>query len=101
MSRCDAQHPFHQELEQVIEVLNEAIVENWEVKGNSPGLKPILTQVVLKAVVLGQYNDNLPDLMLRLFLYNKFTVTKLIKRTIWQGSLSTIPPREAQKCLRA
>ena len=65
------------DLEQAIEVLKEAIAkENWEVKGKfPPGLKPILAQVALKAVILGEYDDNFSNLMPRLFPYNKFTMT--------------------------
>ena len=71
------QHPFHPELEQAIDVLKEAIAkENWEVKGKFPqGLKPLLSQVALKAVILGEYDDNFFNLMPRLFPYNKFTMT--------------------------
>ncbi|RPD56760.1 hypothetical protein L226DRAFT_573756 [Lentinus tigrinus ALCF2SS1-7] len=45
--------PFHAELEQAIEVLNDAIgKENCNVKGKvPPGLKPLLGQVALNAVI--------------------------------------------------
>ena len=58
-------------------MLKEAIAkENWDVKGKfPPGLKPILGQVALKAVILGEYDDNFFNLMPRLFPYNKFTMT--------------------------
>ena len=71
------QHPFSAELEQAIEVLKEAIAkENWEAKGKfPPGIKPLLAQVALKAVILGEYDDNFFNLMPRLFPYNKFTMT--------------------------
>ena len=71
------QHPFSAELEQAIEVLKEAIAkENWEVKGKfPPGIKPLLAQVALKAIVLGEYDENFFNLMPRLFPYNKFTMT--------------------------
>ena len=71
------QQPFHPELEQAIDVLKEAIAkENWEVKGKfPPGLKPLLGQVALKAVILGEYDENFFNLMPRLFPYNKFTMT--------------------------
>ncbi len=71
------QQPFHPELEQAMEVLKEAIAkEKWDVKGKfPPGLKPILGQVALKAVILGEYDDNFFNMMPRLFPYNKFTMT--------------------------
>ncbi|TBU23313.1 hypothetical protein BD311DRAFT_800081 [Dichomitus squalens] len=89
-------HPFHPELEQAIEVLKEAIAkENWEVKGKfPPGLKPILAQVALKAVILGEYDENFFNLMPRLFPYNKFTMTKLIKRTIWRDHTNLLVDRQ-------
>ncbi|KAI0744465.1 hypothetical protein C8Q76DRAFT_606323 [Earliella scabrosa] len=89
-------HPFHPELEQAIEVLKEAIAkENWEVKGKfPPGLKPLLAQVALKAVILGEYDDNFFNLMPRLFPYNKFTMTKLIKRTIWRDHTNLLLDRQ-------
>ena len=50
--------------------------ENWEVKGKFPtGLKPLLAQVALKAIILGEYNDNFFNLMPKIFPYNRFTMT--------------------------
>ncbi|RPD77316.1 hypothetical protein L226DRAFT_602847 [Lentinus tigrinus ALCF2SS1-7] len=88
--------PFHPELEQAIEVLKEAIAkESWDVKGKfPPGLKPLLGQVALKAVILGEYDDNFFNLMPRLFPYNKFTMTKLIKRTIWRDHTNLLLDRQ-------
>ncbi|TFK88241.1 hypothetical protein K466DRAFT_489328 [Polyporus arcularius HHB13444] len=88
--------PFHPELEQAMEVLKEAIAkEKWDVKGKfPPGLKPILGQVALKAVILGEYDDNFFNMMPRLFPYNKFTMTKLIKRTIWRDHTNLLLDRQ-------
>ncbi|OBZ74754.1 hypothetical protein A0H81_05563 [Grifola frondosa] len=88
--------PFHPELEQAIETLREAVAkENWEVKGKfPPGLKPLLAQVALKAIILGEYDDNFFNLMPRLFPYNKFTMTKLIKRTIWKEHTNLLVERQ-------
>ncbi|KAJ8474761.1 hypothetical protein ONZ51_g7004 [Trametes cubensis] len=88
--------PFHPELEQAIGVLKEAIAkENWDVKGKfPPGLKPLLGQVALKAVILGEYDDNFFNLMPKLFPYNKFTMTKLIKRTIWRDHTNLLIDRQ-------
>ncbi|KAI0758849.1 hypothetical protein C8Q74DRAFT_266209 [Fomes fomentarius] len=89
-------HPFHPDLEQAIDVLKEAIAkENWDVKGKfPPGLKPLLAQVALKAVILGEYDENFFNLMPRLFPYNKFTMTKLIKRTIWRDHTNLLLDRQ-------
>ncbi|KAM5540982.1 hypothetical protein V8D89_005293 [Ganoderma adspersum] len=89
-------HPFSAELEQAVEVLKEAIAkENWEAKGKfPPGIKPLLAQVALKAVILGEYDENFFNLMPRLFPYNKFTMTKLIKRTIWRDHTNLLTDRQ-------
>ena len=69
-------------------------VENWDAKGKfPPGLKPLLAQVALKAVILGEYNDNFFNLMPKLFPYNRFTMTKLIKRTIWRDHVNLLQER--------
>ena len=82
-------------------MLKEAIAkENWDVKGKfPPGLKPILGQVALKAVILGEYDDNFFNLMPTLFPYNKFTMTKLIKRTIWRDHMNLFIDRQ-EACLK-
>ncbi|PCH39692.1 hypothetical protein WOLCODRAFT_129469 [Wolfiporia cocos MD-104 SS10] len=88
--------PFHPELEVMLEQLRNAIPkENWDVKGKfPPALKPLLAQVALKAVMLGEYDDNFFNLMPRLFPYNKFTMTKLIKRTIWREHTDLLMERQ-------
>ena len=85
--------PFHPELEQMIESLKVAIAngkfkppislyivstqlsESW-VKGKfPPTLKPTLAQVALKAVILGEYDDNFFNLMPKIFPYNRYTLS--------------------------
>lgn len=85
--------PFHPELEQMIESLKGAIAngkcnldipfrvvstypsESW-VKGKfPPALKPTLAQVALKAVVLGEYDDNFFNFMPKIFPYNRYTLS--------------------------
>ncbi|KAK7684447.1 hypothetical protein QCA50_012394 [Cerrena zonata] len=88
--------PFHPEIEKGIEMLKEAVAkENWEVKGKFPqGLKPHLAQVALKAVILNEYDDNFFNMMPKIFPYNKYTMTKLIKRTIWKDHVSLLQERQ-------
>lgn len=51
-------------------------VENWDVKGKfPPGLKPLLSQVALKAITLNEYDDNFFNLMPKIFPYNRFTMS--------------------------
>ncbi|KAL4242679.1 hypothetical protein ABKN59_011519 [Abortiporus biennis] len=88
--------PFHPDLMPLLEELKAAIArENWEQKGKfPPAMKPLLSQVALKAIILGDYNENFFNLMPRLFPYNKFTMTKLIKRTIWREHTNLLVQRQ-------
>ncbi|CAL1698507.1 unnamed protein product [Somion occarium] len=88
--------PFHPEIEAGIEQLREAIAkENWEVKGKFPqSLKPLLAQVALRAVIMNEYDDNFFNVMPKIFPYNKYTMTKLIKRTIWKEHVSLLQQRQ-------
>ncbi|KAH9942100.1 hypothetical protein B0H21DRAFT_824167 [Amylocystis lapponica] len=88
--------PFHPELEDALGTLRVASKkENWDIKGKfPPGLKPLLGQVALKAIILGEYDDNFFNLMPQIFPYNKFTMTKLIKRTIWREHTNLLLERQ-------
>ncbi|KAI0799723.1 hypothetical protein BC629DRAFT_1591877 [Irpex lacteus] len=88
--------PFHPELEKAIEGLKDAISkEQWDTKGKfPPNLKPLLAQVALKAIVLGEYDDNFFNLMPRIFPYNRFTMFKLIKRTVWRQHTDLLLERQ-------
>ncbi|KIJ18050.1 hypothetical protein PAXINDRAFT_175314 [Paxillus involutus ATCC 200175] len=87
---------FHSELQAAIEDLKAAISkESWDVKGKfPPAIKPILADVALKAVRLGEYDDDFFGLMPVLFPYNRFTMTKLIKRTIFHDHLKLLVDRQ-------
>ncbi|THH27008.1 hypothetical protein EUX98_g7180, partial [Antrodiella citrinella] len=94
--------PFHPDLQVMIEQLKKTIseAENFDQKGKfPPTLKPVLAQVALKAIVLGEYDDNFFNLMPTLFPYNKFTMTKLIKRTIWRDHTNLLLDRQ-NACLQ-
>ncbi|KAH9929385.1 uncharacterized protein B0H18DRAFT_953565 [Fomitopsis serialis] len=88
--------PFHPDLDEMFEELKVAIAkENWEVKGKfPPGLKPMLAKIALKAILLGEYDDNFFNIMPTLFPYNKFTMTKLIKRTVWRDHTTLLVERQ-------
>ncbi|KAF8498185.1 hypothetical protein F5888DRAFT_1803108 [Russula emetica] len=89
-------HPFHPDLEAAIEDLKVAISkESWEPKGRfPPGIRPTLGAVALKAVKLNEYNDNFFNLMPRIFPYNRFTMSKLIKRQIFPEHLALLVKRQ-------
>ncbi|KAJ7579039.1 hypothetical protein C8J56DRAFT_1016307 [Mycena floridula] len=88
-------HSFHPELQKAIDGLKVAIAqESWETKGKfPPGLKPILAEVALKAIKLDEYDEYFWSLMPTLFPYNKFTMTKLIKRTVYQDHVNLLNER--------
>ncbi|KAF5391132.1 hypothetical protein D9757_003023 [Collybiopsis confluens] len=87
---------FHPELQASLETLKEAIKsESWEQKGKfPPAIKPILAQVAIKAVTLDQYDEHFFNLMPTLFPYNKFTMSKLIKRTIFADHIKLLVERQ-------
>ena len=56
--------------------------ENWDVKGKfPPALKPVLVKIALKAILLGEYNENFFNLMPRIFPYNRFTMFVSVEST--------------------
>lgn len=89
-------HPFHPDLEAAIEDLKAAISkENWEPKGKFPlGIRPVLGAVALKAIKLNEYDDNFFNVMPRIFPYNRFTMSKLIKRQIFPEHMALLVKRQ-------
>ncbi|KAH6912235.1 hypothetical protein BKA70DRAFT_1098496 [Coprinopsis sp. MPI-PUGE-AT-0042] len=87
---------FHPELQAAIEDLKKEIAkENWEQKGKfPPALKPHLSTLALLAIKLDEYDDHFFNLMPTLFPYNKFTMTKLIKRTVYPEHVSLLQERQ-------
>ncbi|KIY53562.1 hypothetical protein FISHEDRAFT_33043 [Fistulina hepatica ATCC 64428] len=87
---------FSPELQKAFERLKVAIrQESWEVKGKfPPNIKPLLAEVALLAVRLDEYDEHFFSLMPQLFPYNKFTMTKLIKRTIFQDHTTLLVERQ-------
>lgn len=91
-----ANHRFSDELEASFDALKVAIAEeNWEVKGKfPPSIKPKLQQLALQAIVLGEYNEHFFARMPTLFPYNKFTMTKLIKRLVYNDHHRLLTTRQ-------
>jgi hypothetical protein len=89
-------HPFHPDLEAAIEDLKAAISrESWEPKGRfPPGIRPTLGSVALQAIKLNEYNDNFFNLMPRIFPYNRFTMSKLVKRQIFPEHMALLVKRQ-------
>ncbi|KAA1475971.1 hypothetical protein DENSPDRAFT_842833 [Dentipellis sp. KUC8613] len=88
--------PFHPELEIAIKELKDAAAkESWETKGKfPPAIKPILAKVALKAIRLNEYDDNFFNLMPQIFPYNRFTMSKLIKRTVFNDHTALLTQRQ-------
>ncbi|TFK19472.1 hypothetical protein FA15DRAFT_174391 [Coprinopsis marcescibilis] len=91
-------HSFHPELQAAIEELKlEIEKENWEHKGKfPPGIKPHLAKLALLAIKLDEYDDHFFNLMPVLFPYNKYTMTKLIKRTVYPDHVALLQDRQEQ-----
>ncbi|PFH48181.1 hypothetical protein AMATHDRAFT_150462, partial [Amanita thiersii Skay4041] len=87
---------FHPEIQAEIENLKDAITkENWSQKGKfPPGIKPLLNKLALLAIKLDEYDDHFFSLMPTLFPYNKFTMSKLIKRTVFTDHVQFLVSRQ-------
>ncbi|KAJ7098392.1 hypothetical protein C8R44DRAFT_359630 [Mycena epipterygia] len=87
---------FHPDLQASIERMKEAIAaESWETKSKfPPNLKPLLASLSLQAIALDEYDDEFFNLMPNIFPYNKFTMLKLIKRTIFHDHTALLSQRQ-------
>ncbi|KAF8816889.1 hypothetical protein BYT27DRAFT_7333111 [Phlegmacium glaucopus] len=87
---------FHPELQVAIKGVKDLIAqESWEQKGKfPPSLKPSLAKLAILAIKLDEYDDDFFALMPMLFPYNKFTMTKLIKRTVFTDHLALLTERQ-------
>ncbi|KAJ7442545.1 hypothetical protein B0H11DRAFT_2094117 [Mycena galericulata] len=87
---------FHPDLQLSIENMKKAIAaETWETKSKfPPNLKPLLAALALQAITLDEYDDNFFNLMPNIFPYNRFTMTKLIKRTIFADHTALLNQRQ-------
>ncbi|KAF5314469.1 hypothetical protein D9619_011913 [Psilocybe cf. subviscida] len=87
---------FHPDLQAAIKDIRALVAsENWENKGKfPPSLKPPLTRLAILAIRLDEYDDAFFALMPSIFPYNKFTMTKLIKRTVFTDHLGLLQERQ-------
>ncbi|KAJ6590422.1 hypothetical protein DFH09DRAFT_1139345, partial [Mycena vulgaris] len=87
---------FHPELQVSIEKMKQAIAaESWETKSKfPPNLKPLLAALSMQAIALDEYDDQFFNLMPTIFPYNKFTMLKLIKRTIFADHTALLNQRQ-------
>ncbi|KAF9480638.1 hypothetical protein BDN70DRAFT_832435 [Pholiota conissans] len=87
---------FHPDLQKAIAELRVLIKqESWENKGKfPPALKPALAKLAILAIRLDEYDDDFFSLMPTLFPYNKFTMSKLIKRTVFGDHLTLLTERQ-------
>ncbi|KAG5640046.1 hypothetical protein DXG03_001534 [Asterophora parasitica] len=90
---CVVQHSFHPHIQDEVTKLREAIAkESWDQKGKfPPTLKPLLSSLAIR---LDEYDDHFFNLMPTLFPYNKFTMSKLIKRTVFQDHIALLTERQ-------
>lgn len=73
--------------------IHSCSAEEWlpSTKSKFPAhIKPLLAATALKAISLDCYDADFFDLMPRIFPYNKFTLTKLIKRVVFQDHKNLI-----------
>lgn len=87
---------FHPELQVAIENLQAAIKKHdFAIKGKfPPDLKPILTDVAIQAITVGDYNDNFFNLLPTIFPYNRFTMMKLTKRLVYKDHVRLVHERQ-------
>ncbi|KAK4050153.1 hypothetical protein OIV83_003724 [Microbotryomycetes sp. JL201] len=76
---------FSPELQKQLDMLKaEVAKESFEVKSKfPPRLKPILVDVAMLAVELGEFDDDFLAVLPKIFPYNLFTMKKLVKREIF------------------
>ncbi|KAM0788141.1 hypothetical protein ACM66B_001306 [Microbotryomycetes sp. NB124-2] len=76
---------FSPELQKQLDMLKEEVAkESFEVKSKfPPRLKPILVNVAMLAVELGEYDDEFFAILPKIFPYNNFTMKKLVKREVF------------------
>ncbi|GAA5931950.1 uncharacterized protein JCM15063_001081 [Sporobolomyces koalae] len=87
---------FSQELEENFEMLKvESDKESYEVKNKfPPHLKELLTSVAYRALDLGEFDEYFFARLPSIFPYNKFTLTKLVKREVFQKRMNDLTTRQ-------
>ncbi|KAG6826944.1 hypothetical protein H0H92_013821 [Tricholoma furcatifolium] len=87
---------FNPLIQDEIQALREAVAkENWDQKGKfPPAIKPLLSKIAILAIKLDEYDDYFFSLMPSIFPYNKFTMSKLIKRTVYPEHIALLVQRQ-------
>ncbi|KZV82788.1 hypothetical protein EXIGLDRAFT_843431 [Exidia glandulosa HHB12029] len=89
---------FSKELMPDIEMLRRLVEredEAFSIRGKFPQhVKPVLQAVAMKAIVLDEYDDDFFDAMPKIFPYNRFTMKKLIARTVFKDHIDLINKRQ-------
>ncbi|KAG8829499.1 hypothetical protein FRC18_009264 [Serendipita sp. 400] len=88
---------FHPDLEDELTKLQKAISKHdFANKGKfPPDLKPVLLEAAIKAINVGEYNDNFFNYLPKIFPYNRFTMMKLTKRLTYKDHIRLIHERQA------
>lgn len=88
---------FHPDLQSMIEDLKAAVAKESWVKGKFPvSLRPMLKEFALAAIRLDEYDDAFFSALPQIFPYNKFTMSKLCKRTVFPDHVALLTERQDQ-----
>ncbi|PVF99278.1 hypothetical protein CPB86DRAFT_731598 [Serendipita vermifera] len=90
--------PFCDELQADLDNLQKAIAKHdFANKGKfPPDLKPLLLESAIKAITVGEYNDNFFNYLPKIFPYNRYTMFKLTKRLAYKDHIRLIHERQGQ-----
>ncbi|CAG8547944.1 726_t:CDS:2 [Diversispora eburnea] len=86
------------EVQRLLNIFKQQIEkESFEVKSKfPPNLKNPLTDILVKAYELNQFNENLFKILTNMLPYNKFTITRLCQRTLYPKTLIDIQKKKAE-----
>ncbi|RHZ82155.1 hypothetical protein Glove_113g11 [Diversispora epigaea] len=86
------------EIQRLLNIFKQQVEkESFEVKSKfPPNLKNPLTDILVKAYELNQFNENLFKILTNMLPYNKFTITRLCQRTLYPKTLIDIQKKKAE-----
>lgn len=89
--------PFSPALMPDLEMLRKLVEreeEAFSIRGKFPQhVKPVLASVALKAIALDEYDEDFFDAMPKIFPYNRYTMKKLIARTVYKQHTELLSQR--------